>query len=406
MGQMGELAVGGMSHLTKFVQRIDEFCYNQAYTIYSKHKPELDMQKIDVAILGATGAVGQRFIALLENHPWFRVAEVVASDRSAGLTYREAARWVLDGYPPRDVAELTVKPLDAILDSPLVFSALPGEAAREVEVRLAGEGHVVCSNASTYRMTEDVPLLYPEINPDHTRLIETQRRNRGWKTGALVTNSNCTAMPVTVALAPLRLFGIRVLHIVSMQAVSGAGYPGVASLDILDNVVPYIKGEEDKLEVEPHKMLGQLAPDGSRILPLEMVTSAACNRVPVLDSHLVSVAVGFDSRPSLEAIDEAWNSFVAPEIVRRLPSAPEFPLVVAYEQDRPQPRRDRNAGNGMTTTVGRLRECKTVDGVQFMSLSHNTIRGAAGGSILNAELLVAEGYIASADPAMLAYEKA
>lgn len=364
------------------------------------------MQKIEVAILGATGAVGQRFIALLENHPWFRVAAVVASDRSAGLTYREAAKWVLDGYPPREVADMTVKSMDAALDSPIVFSALPGEAAREVEVRLADAGHIVCSNASTYRMTEDVPLLYPEINPDHLRLIEIQRRNRGWTTGALVTNSNCTAMPVTMALAPLRQFGIRVLHVVSMQAVSGAGYPGVASLDILDNVVPYIKGEEDKLETEPHKMLGQLAPDASRILPLEIITSAACNRVAVVDSHLVSVAVGFDSRPSLEAIDAAWQEFATPETVRRLPTAPQLPLVVAYESDRPQPRRDRNAGNGMTTTVGRLRECKSVEGVQFMSLSHNTIRGAAGGSILNAELLVAEGYVASADPAMLAYEKA
>jgi aspartate-semialdehyde dehydrogenase len=362
------------------------------------------MQKIDVAILGATGAVGQRFIALLENHPWFRVTEVVASDRSAGLTYKEAAKWVLDGYPPRDVAELTVKGLDATLNSPIVFSALPGEAAREVEVRLAGEGHVVCSNASTYRMTEDVPLIYPEVNPDHIRLIEAQRRNRGWKDGALVTNSNCTAMPVVMALAPLRQFGLRVLHVVSMQAVSGAGYPGVASLDILDNVVPYIKGEEDKLEVEPHKMLGDLAVDGSKILPLEILTSASCNRVPVVDSHLVSVAVGFEEVVSLEAIDEAWNGFVAPEVVRRLPSAPEYPLMVAYEADRPQPRRDRNAGNGMTTTVGRLRECKTVDGVQFVSLSHNTIRGAAGGSILNAELLVAEGYVTSADPALLARE--
>jgi aspartate-semialdehyde dehydrogenase len=364
---------------------------NAAHKVDRKVGGKID-RKIDVAILGATGAVGQRFIQLLTNHPWFRVAEVVASDRSAGKPYAEAARWVLSGNPPDDVAGLTVKPLDAwdTLTSPIVLSALPGEVAKTLEPDLAAAGYVVSSNTSSHRMGADVPLLLPEINADHVRLVDVQRANRGWTRGALVTMSNCTSVPFTVALAPLLQFGIRAVNVVSMQAISGAGYPGVASLDILDNVIPYIGGEEDKLEVEPRKMLGTLK-DG-QIEFTDTIISASCNRVPVLDSHLVCASVGFDNAPTFDQIKAAWANYKGHELARELPSFPNPILAYTEQQDRPQPRRDRDAGAGMTTTVGRLRECPLLD-VKFVALSHNTIRGAAGGAILNAELLVAQGYV-------------
>ena len=345
---------------------------------------------INVAILGATGAVGQRFIQLLENHPWFRVAEVAASERSSNKTYAEATRWILNGSVPKSVANLRVKSLDEPLESLIVFSALPSDAAKEVEVRLAAAGHYVCSNASTYRMANDVPILLPEINAEHIRLIERQKTERGWQ-GALITNSNCTAAPLVMALAPLLQFKPTTLSVVSMQAVSGAGYPGVPSLDIMDNVIPYIGGEEDKLKIEPAKMLGRYS-DGE-IIPFDMTVSASCNRVPVLDSHLVAVSAHFAAKPALEDILYAWETFTAPDPVPSLPSAPIPPLVVMRENDRPQPRRDRDTGNGMAAVVGRLRPCEALDGVQFIALGHNTIRGAAGCSILNAELLVAQGYL-------------
>ncbi|MBN1681501.1 MAG: aspartate-semialdehyde dehydrogenase [Anaerolineae bacterium] len=345
---------------------------------------------INVAILGATGAVGQRFIQLLEGHPWFRVAELVASERSAGKTYSEAARWVLSGNPPADLAAQEVLPLDADLQSPLVFSALPGDAAKEVEWRLAGAGHVVCSNASAYRMQPEVPILLPEINAEHAQLIKVQRQKHGWS-GGIATNSNCTAAPVAMALAPLRPFGIEAVQVVSMQAVSGAGYPGVPSLDIIDNVVPYIGGEEPKLETEPRKMLGALA--GDQIKFLDCVMSATCTRVPVLDSHLVSVSVRFSHDVSEDNLRDAWTAFVGPDPVPGLPSAPESPVVVRSEPDRPQPRRDRDTGNGMSTVVGRIRPCPVMGGWKFLALAHNTVRGAAGCSILNAELLVENGYL-------------
>lgn len=352
------------------------------------------MQKLDVAVLGATGAVGQRFIQLLENHPWFRVTELIGSERSAGRRYGEAVRWVLDGEPPASVLGLPVKPLDAVLDSSLVFSALPKEAADPREVELAVAGHIVCTNASTNRMVEDVPLLLPEVNAEHIGLIDVQRRQRGW-TGALVANSNCTAMPVVMALAPLRPFGITKMSVVSQQATSGAGYPGVASLDILDNVVPYVSGEEDKVETEPLRMLGQF--DSTRIQWLEAVASASCNRVAVVDGHLVNVSVELAAKPVLEDLIEAWESFRGPQPVPLLPSAPEQPIHYFTQQDRPQTRRDRNLGGGMTTSVGRLRPCPIL-GYKFVALSHNTIRGAAGCSILNAELLAVQGYIPDFQP--------
>lgn len=350
------------------------------------------MQKLDVAVLGATGAVGQRFVQLLENHPWFRVTEVIGSGRSAGHVYGEITNWVLDGSPPASVRDLTVKPLDAEFTSPLIFSALPKEAAETREVELAAAGHVVCTNASVNRMVEDVPLLLPEVNAEHVRLIDVQRRKRGWTTGALVANSNCTVMPVVMALAPLRKFGVSKVHMVSMQAISGAGYPGVASLDILDNVIPYVSGDEDKMETESLKMLGQF--DGERIEWLEAATSASCNRVPVVDGHLVVVSVSLDAKPDFDAVIEAWNTMPG---LTHLPSAPEHPVQYLHQHDRPQIRRDRNAGNGMSTTVGRLRECPLF-GYKFVALAHNTVRGAAGCSILNAELLAVEGYLPNFQP--------
>lgn len=351
------------------------------------------MRKTGVAVLGATGAVGQRFIQLLEDHPWFEVSEVIASERSAGKAYGEAANWVLDGEPPSRVAQMTVKPLDSAIESALIFSALPKEAAQTRELELAAEGHLVCTNASAHRMAADVPLLLPEVNAEHLGLIEVQRHQRRWS-GALVANSNCTVMPVVMAFAPLLKYGLRQAHIVSMQAISGAGYPGVASLDILDNVIPFIAGEEPKLEAEARKMLGQF--DGERIVELEAVLSAVCTRVPVVDGHLVNVSLDLEHKPTCEAIIAEWQAFRGGNDVANLPTAPQMPLNYLTQPDRPQPRRDRNAGSGMSTSIGRLRECPVL-GYKFAALSHNTIRGAAGCSILNAELLVMKGYLSSVE---------
>lgn len=347
--------------------------------------------KLDVAVLGATGTVGQRFIQLLENHPWFRVAEVAASERSAGKPYAEAVRWMLPGEVPTRIAGLTVKPLDADFDSPIIMSALPGDVAKTLEFELAARGHVVSSNTSANRMVEDVPLLLPEFNADHVRLVDVQRKRRGWSSGALVTMSNCTIVAFVAAMAPLLPFGIEKAHLVSMQAISGAGYPGVASYDILDNVLPYVGGEEEKTEIEPRKILGKLGADKQIALP-PMRISAACNRVPVMDGHTVCVSLGFTQKPSLAEVRAAWESYQGHELARDLPSAPKPVIYYAEGVDRPQPRRDRDNGAGMTTTLGRLRECPLLD-VKFVGLSHNTIRGAAGGAILNAELLTALGYV-------------
>ena len=348
------------------------------------------MEKLNVAVLGATGAVGQRFIQLLEGHPWFKVAEVIGSPRSAGRPYGEAVRWVLDGLPPESVAGLTVKSLEDDFDSPLIFSALPKEPAKDREPELAAAGHIVCTNASAHRMADDVPLLLPEINADHLGLVDVQRQRRGWTTGALVANSNCTTMPVVMALKPLMPFGVTKIHMVSEQAISGAGYPGVASLDITENVVPYVGGDEGKMETEPNKMLGMF--DGEAIQPFVSVSSATCTRVPVIDGHLVNMSIELRDKPDFDTIIAAWESFVGPDPVPGLPSAPEKPLVYLPQIDRPQPRRDRMTGKGMTTTLGRLRECPIL-GYKFAALSHNTIRGAAGCSILNAELMAVQGCI-------------
>jgi aspartate-semialdehyde dehydrogenase len=333
----------------------------------------------------------------LENHPWFRVAEVVGSSRSAGQPYGEITNWVLDGSVPDSVAGLTVKSLDADFTSPLVFSALPKEAAETREIELASKGHVVCTNASTNRMVEDFPLLLPEANADHVQLVDVQRQKRGWTTGALIANSNCTAMPVVMALAPLRKFGVKKILVVSAQAISGAGYPGVASLDILDNIIPYVSGDEHKLETETLRMLGALNNDHVDWLPATV--SASCNRVPVVDGHLVNVSIELEANPGLDEVIHEWTNFRAPEPVTSLPSAPQPALYYLPQVDRPQSRRDRNAGNGMATSIGRLRECPIL-GYKFVAISHNTIRGAAGCSILNAELLAVKGYLGTFQPVL------
>jgi aspartate-semialdehyde dehydrogenase len=348
------------------------------------------MAKLRVAVLGATGTVGQRFIQLLDGHPWFEVAALTGSERSAGQTYAEASRWVLDTPMPAAVRDMVILPEDAELSAPLVFSALPSKTAGAIEARLAAAGHIVCSNASDHRMADDVPLLIPEVNPDHLDLIATQRKNRGWG-GAIVTNPNCTSTPATMVLRPLiDAFGVEKLLLVSMQALSGAGYPGVPSYDSIENVVPYIGGEEPKVEVEPQKMLGTLR--AGRVEPAAFTTSAHCNRVPVLEGHLVCLSISFTRKPSLAEITEALAGFQALPQELRLPSAPAQPIMLREEPDRPQPRRDRMLSGGMATVVGRVRPCPLLD-YKLVALGHNTIRGAAGGSLLNAELMYAQGML-------------
>ena len=348
------------------------------------------MSKIKVAVLGATGAVGQRFVQLLENHPWFEVSALTGSDRSVGQTYGDACRWVLDAPLPEYARSMKVVPTAPGFDAAIAFSALPSDQAQLLEPAFAQAGHGVCSNASAYRMEADVPLLIPEVNPDHTALIKVQQHNRGWS-GFIATNPNCTSTGFTIAFRPLLdAFGLRKAFIVSMQALSGAGYPGVASLDAIDNVVPYIGGEEIKVETEPCKMLGRL--DQSGVIDAPIKISAHTNRVAVIDGHTVCVSIEFDRPIGPAEAAQAMADFKAPPIVQSLPSAPHCVIEVRSEADRPQPRRDRNAGHGMTTVVGRVREDPLFH-VKFVVLSHNTIRGAAGGSLLNAELMVAQGLV-------------
>ena len=345
---------------------------------------------IPVAILGATGSVGQRFVQLLDGHRWFKVTALTGSERTAGRRYGDACTWLLPTPMPEWARNLTLVPTAPGLEAALCFSALPTDQAREFEPAFAQAGHVIASNASAHRMWPDVPLIIPEVNADHTALIPTQRSARGW-TGALTTNPNCTATGLTIALRPiLDHFGIRRVTAFSMQALSGAGYPGVASLDVLDNVLPYIGNEEEKVESEPQKMLGKR--HGGTIEPASFRTTAHTNRVPVSDGHTVCASVELETRASPEEVATVLAEFQAPEIVRALPSAPLHAIEVRKEADRPQPRRDRDAGRGMTTVVGRVRSDPLFD-VKFVVLSHNTIRGAAGGAILNAELLVAQGLI-------------
>lgn len=347
--------------------------------------------KLRVGILGATGVVGQRFIQLLADHPQFEVNALAASDRSKGKTYAEACRWRLPGEMPEHVKEIVVQPPASPLDCDFVFSSLPGEVATAAEVEFACAGYPVISNSSSYRMTADVPLLIPEVNPDHIGLIDTQRKNRGYDRGFIATNPNCSAIAIVMALAPLHAqFGIASCVVTTMQALSGAGYPGVPSLDATDNVIPFIGGEEEKVESETLKLLGRLQ-DGA-IADAEMKVSAQCNRVNVTDGHMASVRVKLLQSASLDEVRSALASFTSLPQELKLHSAPARPVIVRDENDRPQPRLDRDAGNGMSVTVGRIKPDNVFD-YRFVALGHNTIRGAAGAAILNAELLVARGYL-------------
>ncbi len=348
------------------------------------------MNKVKVAILGATGAVGQRFVQLLDNHPWFEVAALTGSDRTVGQAYAEGCRWILPGPMPEYAKAMTIVPTEPGFDAALAFCALPADTAREVEPVLAAAGYAVCSNASAHRMWPDVPLVIPEVNPDHTALVEKQKARRGWK-GFIVTNPNCTSTGMTIAFKALQdAFGLRRAFVVSMQALSGAGYPGVASLDAIDNVVPNINGEESKVETEPQKMLGRLNGEGVEPAPLKI--SAHTNRVAVTDGHMVCASVEFERAAAPAEAAQAMAEFQSPALVQTLPSAPHCVIEVRSEADRPQPRKDRDAGNGMTTVVGHVREDPLFH-VKFVCLSHNTIRGAAGGAILNGELLMAQGML-------------
>jgi len=352
-------------------------------------------QPIPVGLLGATGVVGQRFATLLEDHPWFRLTWLGASGRSAGKRYAEAAHWVLEKGMPGWLAELRVQlSAPSSMCPELIFSALDSSVAEEIEQEFARAGHLVLSNARNHRMDPDVPLIIPEVNPDHLALIDRQREDqssggRGWH-GAIVTNPNCSAIVLTLALAPLCRFGIRSVVVTTLQAVSGAGYPGVPSVDILGNVLPFVVGEEEKLATETLKLLGTL--EDSTVHHAELVVSAQCNRVPVVDGHQLCVSVELAARPTLDEGRRAISSFRARPQKLGLPPAPAKPIVLADRAGRPQPRLDAAAGGGMTVTVGRVRRCPIL-GTKFVALGHNTVRGAAGASILNAELMLAEGWL-------------
>jgi len=347
--------------------------------------------KIRCAVLGATGVVGQAFVRLLVDHPWFALAEVAASERSAGRPYAEAARWIGGDEMPETMAGMTVLPCDpAVVSSPLVFSALDSGVAGEAEAAFARAGRFVLSNAKNYRMEPDVPLVIAEVNPDHLALLDTQRRERGWS-GGIITNGNCSTIVMVSALAPIhRAFGLRRVFVATMQAVSGAGYPGVPSLDILGNVVPYIKDEEDKLENETRKMLGAVS--GGTLTEAPIAVTAHTNRVPVEHGHTVCMSLELERKATPDEVTAAIEAWRGADEARGLPTSPERALVVATAPDRPQPRRDVDLGGGMTVSVGRVREDPVFD-VKLVAMGHNIVRGAAGASVLNAELLVARGLL-------------
>jgi aspartate-semialdehyde dehydrogenase len=349
----------------------------------------MESKRIDVGILGATGMVGQQFLRQLEGHPWFRAAWLGASERSEGKTYSQAANWRLASQLPDSVRDVRVDSCTPGRGPQLMFSALDANAAKDIEPAFAKAGHLVISNARSYRMDPLVPLLIPEVNADHLALLPAQRRERGWR-GAIVTNPNCSTVVLSMALAPLRQFGLRTVMVTTLQAVSGAGYPGVPSLDILGNVVPAISGEEEKIESETQKILGSL--QGNSVTPHAVVVSAQTTRVPVIDGHTESVSVGLDSRPSIADVIDALRSFRGRPQELKLPSAPASPVVWTDAADRPQPRLDAERDGGMTVTVGRVRVCPVL-GVKFIALGHNTIRGAAGAAVLNGELMQAEGLL-------------
>jgi aspartate-semialdehyde dehydrogenase len=346
------------------------------------------VQKIDVGVLGATGMVGQQFVARLASHPWFSLTWLAASERSEGRRYEEAAPWRLSTPMPADAASRVVEACVPGRGPRVVFSGLDASVAGDIEAAFAAAGHIVVSNARNFRMDPLVPLLIPEVNPEHLALIPEQRAARGWS-GAIVTNPNCSTVMLAMALAPLRPFGIRSVIVSTMQAVSGAGYPGVPSLDILGNVVPFIGGEEEKMQTETQKILGTR---GGRD-PHPVSVSAHCNRVPVVDGHMLTVSVGFEQTPSPAQVTEALRRFSGRPQQLGLPTAPTPPVLVMDEPNRPQPRLDAERGHGMTVTVGRIRPCGVLS-TRFVVLGHNTVRGAAGAAILNAELMRADGLIA------------
>jgi len=345
--------------------------------------------RIEVGILGATGMVGQEFIHFLQGHPWFELKWLGASDRSAGKKYRDAMTWHLGGAVPESAADITVdesKPGNA---PRLLFSSMDASVATEIERAFAAAGHVVVSNSRNHRMEPDVPLLVPELNPDHLKLVPLQQRARGWK-GQIVTNPNCSTVVLTMGLGPLKPFGITKVISTTMQAISGAGYPGVPSMDIVGNVIPFIGGEEEKMQQETQKILGEFR--GDRVEPLAAKVSAHCNRVPVVDGHTVTVSVEFSSKPSEDDLRHAFESFTGVPQQRQLPSAPARPVIYMYEANRPQPRKDAERDRGMAAFVGRLRPCPVLD-YKFVALGHNTVRGAAGAAVLNAELMHSEGML-------------
>jgi aspartate-semialdehyde dehydrogenase len=347
------------------------------------------MNKIEVGILGATGMVGQHFIKFLDGHPLFELTWLGASERSAGKRYTDAAKWHLGGAAPESAARLTVDEAKPGNAPRLLFSAMDASVATEIEQAFAQAGHAVVSNSRNHRMDRDVPLIVPEINPDHLRLVPGQQRLRGWK-GQIVTNPNCSTIVLTMGLAPLRQFGITRVVATTLQAISGAGYPGVASMDIMGNVVPFIGGEEEKMQQETQKIMGDFA--GDHIAPLAAKVSAHCNRVPVVDGHTVCVSVEFSSQPTEAELRHAFETYRSVPQERGLCSAPKHPVQYMHEADRPQPRKDAERERGMAAFIGRLRPCPVFDW-KFVALGHNTVRGAAGAAVLNAELMHSEGLL-------------
>jgi aspartate-semialdehyde dehydrogenase len=345
--------------------------------------------RIEVGILGATGMVGQTFIKFLEGHPWFEVKWLGASDRSAGKKYCDAMTWHLGGHAPESVADLTVDECKPGTAPRLLFSGMDASVATEIERAFAAAGHVVVSNSRNHRMERDVPLLVPEINWNHLKIIPVQQRVRGWK-GQIATNPNCSTIVLTMGLAPLKQFGITKIITTTLQAISGAGYPGVASMDIVGNVIPFIGGEEEKMQQETQKILGEFR--GDHIEPLAAKVSAHCNRVSVVDGHTVTVSVELSSKPSEADLRHAFDNFTSVPQERQLPSAPSRPVIYMEQNNRPQPRKDADRERGMAAFVGRLRPCPVLDW-KFVALGHNTIRGAAGAAVLNAELMHSEGML-------------
>lgn len=349
-------------------------------------------KKIPVGVLAATGTVGQRFVQLLANHPWFELVLITGSVRSAGRPYGEAVQWKLAGDPPPHIAELIVQPTEPGLAAQLLFSGLPTAEARTLEPAFAKVGHIVLTNASPYRMDPYVPLLIPEVNPEHLALVADQQQQYGWQ-GFIVANANCSTTSVVLPMQILhQAYGLQTAVVVTMQAISGAGYPGVSSMDILDNIVPYIGGEDEKVESEPRKLCGRYA--NGQIELADFTVSAQTNRVPVFDGHLGSVSVKLKTAVAPEEVIALFQSWQPPAVCHGLPSMPSPVLIYRTEPDRPQPRLDRDNGNGLAWTVGKVRRCPVND-IRFLALAHNTLRGAASGSVLNAELLYSQGMLAS-----------